>query len=48
MSKHKQAWNWTPKAYRWRDNLVSVAVWGAGLAVIALFIYRVWADWGNG
>ena len=45
MAKHKQVWNWTPKAYRWRDNLVT---WGIGLGLLTLFWYQVWAGWGNG
>jgi hypothetical protein len=45
MAKHKQTWNWTPKAYRWRDNLIITLI---SLGTLALFWYVIWTGWGNG
>jgi len=33
-------WNWTPKAYRLRDNLIALACWLMLAGVIALFLIK--------
>ena len=33
-------WNWTPKAYRLRDNFIGLACWLMTAGVLALFLVK--------